>query len=205
VRVTVEGSSIASLTFPSDDRVFAERVREALRDLRGYAPADAINGIRLRLAPVHPAVAVTLRGELTGFGSDAIVYVYRDGTVLPKHTGEPPAGSVARVVSDSGGHYIEANEEAAELFGVDRESIVGAVAGSFTKPDARIQNADALWRALTSTGRLHSLSVVERPDGTTIPVEFITTQDGDGPGRTVTTLWPIAGPSPASDAGSPSS
>jgi PAS domain S-box-containing protein len=192
MRVTAEGSAITWLTFPSDDRVFAERVREGLRDSGEMAASEAIEHLRARLAPAHPDVTLTLRGAMTGFGDDAIVYVYRDGSVLPKHAGEPPAGTVARVVSDASGAYIEANSEAAELFGVGRETILAAKAGAFTRPDVRVQDAEALWRALTSTGRLHSLSVVQRPDGATVPVEFVTTRDGDGPGRSVTILWPIA-------------
>ena len=61
----------------------------------------------------------------------------------------------------------------------------------FTRPDARIKDAAALWEVLRSTGRLNSLAVVMRPDKTETRVEFLTIRDGDGPGRNVTYLRAI--------------
>jgi hypothetical protein len=66
------------------------------------------------------------------------------------------------------------------------DEIVCNKAGSFTRPDALIEDPEALWRALEHTGRLHSLALIRCGDGSETPVEFVTLKDGDGPGRNVT-------------------
>ena len=117
------------------------------------------------------------------------MYVFRDGTAASALTEDwTDLATTARLVTDSTGQYLDANEAAVTLFGVTRDRILEARAGAFTEPDARIGDADALWRALRTTGRLHSLAVVCRPDGSTVHVEFITVHDGDGPNRSVTYL-----------------
>ena len=50
------------------------------------------------------------------------------------------------------------------------------------------ENAHALWRALELRGRLHSLALIQRPNGTETTVEFLTVKDGAEPGRHVTVL-----------------
>ena len=80
----------------------------------------------------------------------------------------------ARLVTNDQGMYVDANDAAAELLGVDRDQIVGQPAGTFTKPDARIEDAAGLWDLLTTSGRLHSLAVVSHPGGRDVRVEFIT-------------------------------
>jgi PAS domain S-box-containing protein len=194
MRISFDRSPIIALTFPSEDLVFAERVRGILRDHPGGDVESAMATLRRGLAAVHPDVALSLRSEAIGFGDDPVVYVFRDGSALPKYRGTQPENEagVARVVTDATGRYVDANEEAARLFGVTRAEIIGALAGTFTKPDARITDPDAIWRALSTAGRLQSLSVVQRPDGTDLAVEFVTERDGDGPGRHLTRLWPIA-------------
>ena len=86
----------------------------------------------------------------------------------------------------------DCNDAAAALLGVPRHQIVGSRAGSFTRLDARIEDGDALWQALATKGRLHSLAVVRRPDGTETSVEFVTIANGDGPDRNVTVLREVA-------------
>ena len=95
------------------------------------------------------------------------------------------------MVTDADGQYVEANDAAGRLFGVPPPEILGRRAGEFTRPDARIKDAAALWDVLRSTGRLNSLAVVMRPDQTETRVEFLTIRDGDGPGRNVTYLRAI--------------
>jgi PAS domain S-box-containing protein len=188
-----EAPSIRALTFPADDPVFAERVREILRDTPSGDTDRVLAALKQRLELVHRNVETRYREQLAGFGDSPVIYVFRDGSALPTVSQgdwiDDPA--IARVVTDQQGNYLAANDEAATLFGVPQEGIVGSRAGTFTKPDARIDDADALWSALAARGRLHSVAVVRHPDGAEIPVEFVTIRDGDGPGRNVTLLRAI--------------
>ena len=179
--------------FPTSDAVLAERVREIMDEIGNLETDALIAALTARLRPVYPAASVHLQSGLAGLGAMTAIYVFRDGGVQsragPEAWIEEP--STARVVSDAEGRYVEANDSAARLFGTGRSEIVGRRAGEFTRPDVRIKDAAALWHALEATGRLHSLAVVVRADGTETRVEFLTVRDGDGPGRNVTYLRPI--------------
>jgi len=191
VEVRAPLHDLTVVTFPAGDAVFAERVAELVEGPLAaisdhHEVASALVG---RLGRVHPGIATSFRQSMAGFG-DQVVYVFRDGTPLSTLSDEGWAGrdDVARVVSDPSGRYLDANRAAEELFGVSRDEIVNNRAGSFTRPDDRIEDAEALWRALAKHGRLHSLAVVTCPDGSEESVEFVTVLDGDGPGRNVTYL-----------------
>lgn len=180
-------SPITALPFPTDDLVMAQRIKEVLRDTTDHAVDEAIARLRDRLRPVYPQVDVRLRTEVAGFGRSSVVYVFRDGTARQTSSDAWIDDlATARLVSDPSGTYVDANDEAVSLFGVARDVIIGRRAGSFTRPDTRIEDTDALWQALAAKGRLHSLALVQRPDGSEIAVEFVTIRDGDGPGRNVT-------------------
>jgi len=189
MRVVDAASGLLALTFPHDDHVFGQRVREILGSSTTADASEVRELLTRRLSPVYPAVATAVRDEVAGFG-EPLVYVYRDGGALSDLVADAwiDDRTTARVVTDATGVYVDANDEAAALFAVERESIIGARAGTFTRQDSRIEDAAALWRALGSTGRLHSLALVRCPDGTEKPVEFLTLRDGDGPGRNVTYL-----------------
>jgi PAS domain S-box-containing protein len=192
VDVRAPKSTVNVVTFPADDAVFAQRVDDWL-DAVGRAPDQWDAGdLEAALRRVHPHVATRWRNQIAGFG-DRTLYVFRDGTVTASNDSDGWTGidATARVVTNETGDYLDANEAAEALFGVSRDRIIGAHAGSFTETDARIVDADALWRALNATGRLHSLALVCRPDGSTVSVEFITVRDGDGPRRNVTYLRAI--------------
>jgi len=169
--------------------VFAERVREVLGEVATPDLDETVAALIRPLRSVHPAVTATVRSEMAGFGGP-VVYVYRDGTAVPTPSHDEWIGdpATARLVTDASGTYVDANEAAATLFGVSRADVIGRPAGAFTKPDARVRDADALWRALATTGRLHSRAVVCHPDGTHVRVEFLTIRDGDGLGLSVTYL-----------------
>jgi PAS domain S-box-containing protein len=190
MEVRGRGHALTVLTFPHDDAVFAERVTEALEEQAADASSDDIaREIERRLRVVHPRVATSFRDRLAGFG-DLVMYVFRDGTARSSFESDAwiadPA--TARVVTDENGTYVDANDAAEELFGVSRDRILRARAGSFTTPDARIADEKALWGRLEREGKLHSLAVLTRGDGTVVSVEFITVRDADGPGRHVTHL-----------------
>ena len=180
-------------TFPTGDAVLAERVREIIEDVGDVRTDALIAAISERLRLVYPAARVQLQSGLAGLGTMDTIYVFRDGGVRP---GDGPESwiedpSTARLVSDASGRYVDANEAAARLFGIEGSEILSRLAGDFTRPDVRIKDPAALWHALESTGRLHSLAVVVRPDDTSTRVEFLTIRDGDGPGRNVTYLRAI--------------
>jgi PAS domain-containing protein len=182
---------VIPLTFPPGDAVFAERVREALADMSdGSERVDVAVLLERRLRPVHPNVATRRRASVAGFGAEAI-YVFRDGSALSSSPGDDSwvaDESTARVVTDDAGRYLEANEAAAILFGVPTHEIVGREAGTFTRPDALIDDAPALWHALSRKGKLHSVAILKSPDGREERVEFVTIRDQGGPRQHVTYL-----------------
>ena len=137
-----------------------------------------------------PRAEVRVRDPLAGFGEPTL-YVFRDGSISSTLGSEAWAEEslTARVVTDASGTYVDANQAAAELFGIRREEIVGRPAGSFTESEALIANPQELWAKVETTDELHSLAVVRRPDGL-VRVEFITRRNADGPGRHVTWLRP---------------
>ena len=170
-----------------------ERVGEVGAEMRD-APASAlVEALEQRLRPIHPNLTVQLRDDLAGPDYSTTIYVFRDGAVqdAPGSESWTEDAATARVVSDADGQYVEANDAAGRLFGVPPPEILGRRAGEFTRPDARIKDAAALWDVLRSTGRLNSLAVVVRPDHSETRVEFLTIRDGDGPGRNVTYLRAI--------------
>jgi PAS domain S-box-containing protein len=188
VEVRARHHDLTVVTFPADDAVFAERVAELVEDPLA-ARDDVASVLEARLRRVHPRVGTSFREPMAGFG-DRVLYVFRDGSPLSAFSdhGWASHADTARVVTDATGRYVDANAAAEELFGVSRDEILGARAGTFTRPDDRIGDADALWGALAKHGRLHSLAVLTCPDGSEESVEFITVLDADGPGRNVTSL-----------------
>jgi PAS domain S-box-containing protein len=184
------GLKVGAHSFPSDDAVLAEHVRELLGRERRRDPSRIAAGIEARLRAVYPNVRASVRSDVAGFGGDTVIYVFREGS--PSHAPaltswiEDPA--TARVVTDATGMYVEANDAAARLFGSAAGSVVGTTAGTFTRPDARVDDANAVWAALDRTQQLHSFALLRRQDGSETRVEFVTLKDGDGPGRNVTYL-----------------
>ena len=189
MNVRAPDHNVNVVTFPAGDVVFSQRVNDWLdHPDRARGDWDGAD-LEAALRRVHPRVSTSWRDRLAGFG-ERVLYVFRDGTVTSSIEDDDwiTLESTARVVTDATGQYVDANEAAVQLFGVSRERILQEKAGAFTETDARIADADALWRALQTTGRLHSLALVCRPDGSAISVEFITLRDDDGPGRNVTYL-----------------
>jgi PAS domain S-box-containing protein len=185
-------AAVVAHTFPTDDAVFGARVTELLARERRRVPERVCTALEANLRPTYPDVRTSVRADIAGFGG-VVVYVYRDGTPVSKLGSDEWVESreSARVVFDASGVFIDANDAAAGVFGVPREEIVGTQAETFVPPDARIRDPRDLWRRLEAKGRLHSLAIVRRPDGTPQRVEFVTVKDGDGPGRNVTFLRSI--------------
>ena len=180
--------TVVARTFPTSDVIFAERVRAVLEG-RSDASAEQLREIlaaSLRVA--YPGVRASIRTDVASFG-DTVIYVFRDGSATAQLADDwidDPA--TARVITDPSGTYVEANEGAERLFRRSVGDIVGCTAGTFTRPDVRVEDDQTVWRALERTGRLHSLAVIRCPDGSEARVEFVTVKNGDGPGRNATYL-----------------
>ena len=177
------------LCFPADDEVLRKRVRDSLEKADEASAKAARDGLLSRLRIIYPRAEVRIRDPLAGFGEPTL-YVFRDGGIASSLGSDAwrEEPTTARLVTNNQGIYVDANDAALELLGVTREQIVGQPAGTFTKPDARIDDAAGLWDLLESSGRLHSLAVVSCPDGRDVRVEFISLRDADGKGRHVTWL-----------------
>ena len=189
-----DAAPIKAVPIPSDDRVFALRVRDELRNVGRLPVGEAASLLQARLRRIHPDAHTSLRSEIAGYGAARVIYVYRDGW-RPSLSGDDWTTDLgtARVVTDPAGTYLDANDAAATLFGVARQEIIGRPAGSFTHADARVGDAAELWRTLQAVGRLHSLAILARPSGAEETVEFVTIKDGDGPGRNLTFLRRVIG------------
>lgn len=180
---------ITALTFPPGDAVFALRVDEALAPMSDSSTEEAVEHLYTTLRPVHPDVRVTVRSDIAA--DTPVIEVHRDGGTPRPHRPEWIFEDLAaRVVTDGRGMYVDANDDAARLFGVPRDRIIGQPAGTFTRPDVKISDAAALWALLEREGELHSRAILRRGDATELPVEFVTVRDADGPGRHVTFLRP---------------
>lgn len=128
------GTTPEIVTVPSRDRAFRVHVEAALT--RGIAtPDDSTEEIRRAYPGVRVHRSEPL-GTLTPGGSRW--YVYCDGEVLGPEPGSDggPTSPKREPRWDAAGRYTDANASAAELFGVQREAIIGASAGAFTRHEA---------------------------------------------------------------------
>jgi PAS domain-containing protein len=182
---TLDGRAWEVRTFPAEDKVLAERVRGILAEAGPTSADEAIAVLKERLEPLHPDIEVRVRAPLADLGGTAL-YVFRDGRAIsePREASWIDEPTTARLVSDASGTYVAANDAASRLLGLPTAEILGQRAGTFTRIDTRLQDADALWRLLEESGKLHSRALTS--DGRR--VEFVTVKDGDGPGRHVTSL-----------------
>src|SRR5215212_7308169 len=135
MEIRVRPHAITAVTFPADDAVFGERVRELLEGplLELRDEDDLVDELIEHLHVVFPMAAARFRDELGGFG-DRPLYVFRDGTIRSTLDGDAwiRDSHTARVITDAQGRYVDANEPAEALFGVSREVILSSEAGAFT-------------------------------------------------------------------------
>jgi PAS domain S-box-containing protein len=181
--------TVVARTFPTSDVIFAERVREVLQR-RSEANAEQVRKtLETALRHVYPHVRASIRTDVASFG-DTMIYVFRDGSATAPQMADDWIldAATARVVTDRSGTYVQANERAERLFGRPAGEIVGSAAGTFSRPDDRVEDAETVWRAPERTGRLHTLAVITCQDRSETRVEYVTVKDGDGPGRNVTYL-----------------
>ena len=153
-------------TIPSTDvalRRVVDRVTEADQP-------DTAADLAARLRPLYPKIAVFER-QLSG--ERAQFYVYRDGRYEPeRRDGWWDEPGVARVhVSAASGELTSVSDEWAELMRSDATKLVGRHFVDFVKPDARAA-ASAMFEAVSQSREVRSEALVQRPDGTTLSIEF---------------------------------
>lgn len=187
-------TTITIITVPSTDRAFRVHVDVAAAETRGLTPELLTSEVRRG----YPDASVHVSSDLASLGEAPRWYVYRDRTLArePRDAEWWRDESLPRTVIDARGIYLDANEAAAQLFGVLREKIVGAPSGSFTRHGDSEELARRLIGVLTEVGRLSSTAVVVRPDGEEIPIEFHTSRAGHSDGF-ITVMRPLAMAVPA--------
>ena len=163
--------SVNVVTIPSADRAFRAHVDAAIEDL-GLRDVPALEA---RLREAYPTAALHVSSDLGSLGGDdARLYAYRDRDAAR----QPLPGdwwrdeTLPRTVVNDEGRYLDANDAAARLFGVDRSTIVGATAGRFTRHAGSENVARRLFETVTRYGEMASTAVVVRPNGELVPIEF---------------------------------
>ena len=172
------------VTVPSRDLAFRVHVEAAMSG-DGRAAPDALEVVLRR---AYPRAVVHAGNAFGTILPEVRWYIYRD----PDETeaSETPAlwwddPSLSRTVIDAAGRYIEANESAADLFGVSRERILGAAAGAFTKHEGSDVVRDRLLETLHKSGELCSTAVIVKPDGSEHEVDFHISRSTNGECTTV--------------------
>jgi hypothetical protein len=153
-------------TIPSSD-VVLRRVVE--RVAAGEQPGTAAE-LAARLRPLYPKVAVFER-QLSG--ERAQFYVYRNGRYEPERRDEwwarPGVASVH--VSATTGELTAVSGEWAELMRAAATDLIGRHFVDFVQPEAR-SAATAMFEAVSQFREVRSEALVQRPDGTTLAIEF---------------------------------
>lgn len=178
---------VVLLCFPPTDAVFSGVVRDLVTAAEDLEP----DALERRLRRVYPRAVVRPRHQLASLRGPAW-YAYRDGRYSP-FVDAPwwDAPTVARLVIDGEGAYLDGNEAALELLGTDLRSLRSMTSGDLTSPEYR-ELVPWIRQLLIDTGELHSTSMVRPRDGRPdVPVEYHFVRDGDGPGRHVSWMRPI--------------
>lgn len=169
--VSLPAGRVRLATFPPADHAFRAHVEAAVDRL---GPGE-LAGVQAEVRGAYPAAVVRPRDAMAGFAIGAETwYAYRDGSV-GSDTSEGEwwlDQSLPQARLSAEGRYVDANEAAADLFGVERERIVGSAAGAFTRHESDEEIARRLFALLAESGELQSTAVVLRPDGETWPIEF---------------------------------
>ncbi|HEX5828729.1 MAG TPA: PAS domain-containing protein [Candidatus Limnocylindrales bacterium] len=167
------------LSFPPNDEVFGRPARTIVRERPDAAPAD----LEAALRESYLRAVVRARDAVVNFGAERVWYAYRDGRYSPfvrTRWWEDPAAATV-IIED--GRYLDANDAALTLMGVDLEGLRSAQPGDFTTPGYR---AIVPWllKLLEDAGELHSVSMLlPRGAGTPTPVEFHVRRDQASTGR----------------------
>jgi PAS domain S-box-containing protein len=83
----------------------------------------------------------------------------------------------AILIADDSGRYIDANESAATLLGVDRSAIVGQKLNDFLVDAPNAIEADAAWAAVRAVGEMRGEIRLRRSDGEILETEYSVVAD----------------------------
>ncbi len=179
---SVTHDGITLLCFPPHDEVFARLATQHLASLSTPDP-DVLGSM---LQATFPDAVVRRREALASLGQGEAWYAYRDGRYSPFTDDRPwwDDPDVARLEIDDEGRYLEASPAALELIGVDEVGLRSLRSGDLTDPATR-PTVPWVWQLLQDVGELHSTSMLVRPDGGRLAVEYRLILDGAGAGRHV--------------------
>jgi hypothetical protein len=160
-------------TIPSHDVVLRRVVDRVTADQDG-GTADELAA---RLRPLYPRIAVFER-QLSG--ERAHLYVYRDGRYEPERSDDwwAAPGTPCVHVSATTGLLSAVTGSFSELMRTDRTALVGRHFADFLLPAARA-GGQAMFEAVIEARETRSEALVQRPDGTTVPIEFRAIRRGD--------------------------
>lgn len=153
-------------TIPSNDVVLRRVVDRVTSD----EPAGSAADLAARLRPLYPRIAVFER-QLSGERQH--LYVYRDGRYEPERGDEwwVERGVPCIHVSGETGLLVAVSGEYAELMRTSRDDLVGRHFLDFVVPGARA-GAEAMFEAVSEASEVRSEALVQRPDGSTLSIEF---------------------------------
>ena len=98
--------------------------------------------------------------------------------------------SVALIVADNAGHYLAANDRAAELTGYDSNVLTTMCVADLT-PEPQASAVQHLWDRFIESGTQEGVYLVKRRDGLAIPMRYVAVAN-IAPGLHVSALSPAA-------------
>jgi PAS domain-containing protein len=182
---SVTRDGVTLLCFPPHDLVFAGHAAHTLGTLDRADPG----ALQAALQAAYPGAVVRARESLAALGGGVAWYAYRDGRYSPFTEADRwwEADDVAYLVIDAEGRYVDANQPALELIGMDITALRSMSTGELTDPAAR-PTVTWIWALLEDVGTLHSTSILVTPEGRRVPVEYRLVRDGMSEGRSVSFL-----------------
>lgn len=135
---------------------------------------DTAADLAASLRPLYPRIAVFER-QLSG--ERAQFYVYRDGRYEPERRDawwEAPGVPCVRVAAATA-ELTSVSGEWAALMRADPAELVGRSFVDFVLPEARVA-AQAMFEAVSQFREVRSEALVQRPDGSTLAIEFRATR-----------------------------
>ena len=187
---SVTAAGVTLLCFPPHDRAFLETALRVVAAGDASSPADLEQVLRR----TYPRVVARARDGLAAMGGgDRAWYVYRDGRYSP-YASDPDwwrDPDEARLIVDDRGQYLDANDRALQLLGVDLAGLRAATPGAFTAPESR-ERVPWLMALLEEVRVLESTAILV-PQGGLEPVsiQYRLMLDGDGEGRHLSVMRPI--------------
>jgi hypothetical protein len=153
-------------TIPSNDLVLRRVVDRVTEREQPDTAADLAASLR----PLYPKIAVFER-QLSG--ERAQFYVYRDGRYEPERRDEwwAAPGVPCIRISAATGKLTSVSGEWARLMRANAADLMGRHFVDFVVPQARLAAA-AMFEAVSQFREVRSEALVQRPDDSTLPIEF---------------------------------